>query len=115
MHRAWLLEGGTEEWADAMDKVVIAIMIEKKQALDNLDAMLEVPGVDMVQFGPADYSNSIGLTGQFTHPQVKDAEQFVIFQTKQQLEHPNLVTDNLSTRDFFVVCLANFIGNASVG
>lgn len=28
-----------------------------------------VPGVDMVQFGPADYSNSIGMTGQFTHRQ----------------------------------------------
>ena len=78
MHRACLLEGGTEAWADAMDEVVIALMIEKTQALDHLDEMLSVPGVDMVQFGPADYSNSIGLTGQFAHPKVKEAEQFVI-------------------------------------
>ena len=84
MHRACLLEGGTEAWADAMDNVVIAIMIEKKEALDNLDAMLSVPGVDMVQFGPADYSNSIGLTGQFNHPKVKEAEQFVIATAKQK-------------------------------
>lgn len=78
MHRACLLEGGTEAWADAMDQVVIALMIEKSQALDHLEGMLAVPGVDMVQFGPADYSNSIGLTGQFSHPKVKEAEQFVI-------------------------------------
>ncbi len=32
----------------------------------------------MVQFGPADYSNSLGLTGQFTHPQVTEAEQYMI-------------------------------------
>ena len=78
MHRACLLEGGSESWADAMDCVVIAIMIEKQPALDNLEDMLSVPGVDMVQFGPADFANSIGLTGQFTHPRVKEAEQFVI-------------------------------------
>ena len=78
MHRAALLEGGSEAWADAMDAVVIALMIEKKEALENLEAMLAVPGVDMVQFGPADYSNSIGLTGQFAHPRVKEAERYVI-------------------------------------
>ena len=78
MHRAALLEGGSEAWADAMDEVVIAVMIEKQGAIDNLEAMLSVPGIDMVQFGPADYSNSIGLTGQFSHPQVKEAERYTI-------------------------------------
>ncbi len=78
MHRAALQDAGSEAWADAMDKVVIALMIEKKEAIENLEAMLAVPGVDMVQFGPADYSNSIGLTGQFTHPRVTQAEQTMI-------------------------------------
>jgi 4-hydroxy-2-oxoheptanedioate aldolase len=32
----------------------------------------------MVQFGPADYSMSLGLTGQFTHPRVREAEKYVI-------------------------------------
>ena len=78
MHRAALNDAGSEVWADAMDNVVIALMIEKKEAIENLEAMLAVPGVDMVQFGPADYSNSIGLTGQFSHPEVKEAEQHMI-------------------------------------
>jgi 2-keto-3-deoxy-L-rhamnonate aldolase RhmA len=78
MHRAVLMEAGSQEWANAMDNVVIALMIEKKEAIEDLEAMLSVPGVDMVQFGPADYSNSIGLTGQFTHPQVKEAERYMI-------------------------------------
>ena len=84
MHRAALLESGTESWADAMDDVVIALMIEKKEAIENLEAMLGVPGVDMVQFGPADYSNSVGLTGQFQHPQVQEAERQMI-ETAQKL------------------------------
>ena len=36
--------------------------------MENLEAMLSVKGVDMVQFGPADYSMSIGIPGQFDHP-----------------------------------------------
>ncbi len=84
MHRACMLEGGTEAWADAMDNVVIALMIEKKEAMENLDDMLSVPGVDMVQFGPADFSNSIGFTGQFAHPKVKEAEQTMIKVAQQK-------------------------------
>jgi 4-hydroxy-2-oxoheptanedioate aldolase len=32
----------------------------------------------MVQFGPADYSMSLGLTGQWDHPRVREAEKHVI-------------------------------------
>ena len=80
MHRAVgvVLEGGSEAWAEALDQVVIAVMIEKKGAVENLEAILDVPGVDMVQFGPADYSNSLGLTGQMQHPEVKEAERYMI-------------------------------------
>ncbi len=73
-----VLEAGTEAFADALDDAVVAIMIEKQSAVENLDAILSVPGVDMVQFGPADYSMSLGLTGQMSHPKVLEAEQYVI-------------------------------------
>ena len=39
-------------------------MIEKEAAMDNLELMLSVKGVDMVQFGPADYSISTGKPWQ---------------------------------------------------
>jgi hypothetical protein len=41
-------------------------------------AMLSVQGVDMVQFGPADYSMSIGLAVQWDHPRLQEAEAHVI-------------------------------------
>jgi len=53
-------------------------MIEKKEAVEDLAAILEVPGVDMVQFGPGDHSHSVGLAGQLTHPAVLEAERFTI-------------------------------------
>ena len=73
-----VLEAGSEAFADALDDAVVAIMIEKQSAVESLDDILSVPGVDMVQFGPADYAMSLGLTGQMSHPQVLEAEKYVI-------------------------------------
>ncbi len=70
----YVLEVGSAEYVGAMDEAVIAIMIEKKGAMDRLEEILSVEGVDMVQFGPADYALSIGLPGQRSHPQVRDAQ-----------------------------------------
>ncbi len=73
-----VVDPATEAWADSLDKIVIAVMIEKKGAMEDLESILAVPGIDMVQFGPADFSNSIGLTGQMQHPEVKAAEKHMI-------------------------------------
>ena len=75
---AFVLEGGTVEFEDALNDAVIALMIEKESAVENLEAIISVKGVDMVQFGPADYSMSIGLTGQWKHDRVLEAEKHVI-------------------------------------
>ena len=74
----FVLEPGTTAFVKALDDAVIALMIEKDSAVQNLESLLSVKGVDMVQFGPADYSMSLGLTGQWDHPKVREAEKFVI-------------------------------------
>jgi 4-hydroxy-2-oxoheptanedioate aldolase len=74
----FVMECGTPDFVQALDDAVIAIMIEKESAVENLEDLLSVPGVDMVQFGPADYSMSLGLIGEFNHPRVVEAEKFVI-------------------------------------
>jgi len=74
----FVLEGGTPAFVEALEQSVVALMIEKKEAVENLESLLSVKGVDMVQFGPSDYSMSIGLTGQRDHPKVREAETYVI-------------------------------------
>ena len=74
----YVLGGGSEDWVQAMNEVVIAIMIEKKAAMDNLDEILAVPGVDMVQFGPSDYSVSIGMPGGGGSEVVQEAHRTMI-------------------------------------
>ncbi len=74
----YLYEGGSKEYVKAMNESVIALMIEKKSAVDRLEEILQVRGVDMVQFGPCDYSISIGVPGERQHPKVREAELKVI-------------------------------------
>lgn len=70
----YYLEAGSLEYVKAMDEAVVVLMIEKKEAIDNLEEILSVKGTDMVQFGPGDYSSSLGYPGQRNHPKVKEAE-----------------------------------------
>lgn len=66
------------DWVKSMNDVVIAIMIEKKGAVESLEEILSIKGVDMVQFGPVDYSISIGKPGQVQDAEVQKAHQFMI-------------------------------------
>ena len=51
----YYLEAGSSEYVKAKDEAVVALMIEKKEAVDNLEEIFSVKGIDMVQFGPSDY------------------------------------------------------------
>ncbi|MBI2741876.1 MAG: 2,4-dihydroxyhept-2-ene-1,7-dioic acid aldolase [Rhodospirillales bacterium] len=83
-------EGGTPAYVDALNEVVIAIMVEKKSCVDDLDAILSVPGIDMVQFGASDFSMSIGKTGQYGHPDVLAAETKTIQTALKKGLHPRV-------------------------
>ena len=70
--------GGVTELIKRYEESVIVLMIEKKAAVENLESILRVKGVDMVQFGPSDYGISIGLAGQRDHPTVVEAREHTI-------------------------------------
>ena len=52
----------------ALEEIVVVLMIEKRQAVEQLDEILAVPGIDMIQWGPADYAMSIGRPGGWLRP-----------------------------------------------
>lgn len=75
---AYMGYGGSPEYVQALRDVVVVIMIEKQGAVEQLEEILAVEGVDMIQWGPVDYSMSIGRPGQRNAPEVKAAERKVI-------------------------------------
>lgn len=74
----YVLGPGSAEFVEMLNEGVVAVMIEKHSAIEDLEAILAVDGVDMVQFGPADYSMSIGVPGQWKDPGVEKAHQHMI-------------------------------------
>src|SRR5215467_8203054 len=83
-------EGGQPVYVDALNDVVIAIMVEKKSCVDNLDEILRVPGIDMVQFGASDFSMSIGKPAQYADPEVLEAELHVIKTALKKGKNPRV-------------------------
>jgi 4-hydroxy-2-oxoheptanedioate aldolase len=57
----------------ANDEVCLLVQVESRKALDNLDAICAVDGVDGVFIGPADLSASLGHRGNPGHPEVQAA------------------------------------------
>jgi 4-hydroxy-2-oxoheptanedioate aldolase len=60
-----LLYGGADYPAHANDTIVTFAMIETAQALDNLDAIMSVEGLDAVYIGPSDLSLALGCRPVF--------------------------------------------------
>ena len=59
-----------QDYVDTLRSSVIAVMVEKKPCVDNLEEILSIGGIDMVQFGPGDFSMSIGKPGMTDDPEV---------------------------------------------
>jgi len=57
----------------AAAEIAVIVQIETKTALDNLEAIASVPGVDAVFIGPADLSASMGHLGNPGHTEVQGA------------------------------------------
>jgi 2-keto-3-deoxy-L-rhamnonate aldolase RhmA len=75
---AYIRYGGGADYVQSLREIVVMIMIEKKSAVDHLEEILAVGGVDMIQWGPSDYSMSVGMPGAVRDPQIKAVERRVI-------------------------------------
>ncbi len=52
---------GADYFQHADDEIACIVMVETKQAVERLDDILAVPGIDAVYVGPADLSITLGL------------------------------------------------------
>ena len=59
--------------ANRAPEIFLVAQIEHIRAVENLEAILAHPRLDAIMVGPYDLSGSMGLTGQFDHPDFKAA------------------------------------------
>jgi 2-dehydro-3-deoxyglucarate aldolase len=62
---------------------VVILQIEHKDAVENIDGILSVKGVDAIIVGPYDLSGSYGIPGEFQNHLIVEAEQKILDSTKK--------------------------------
>ncbi len=67
----WPAPGGYADWADK--NIIVIGIIEEKEAIDNIEQIAAVPGLDVMFIGPTDLSYSYGLRGKQDAPEMKTA------------------------------------------
>jgi 2-keto-3-deoxy-L-rhamnonate aldolase RhmA len=77
---------GTHEFEPALqayltnhnEQLICIANIESRSALENLDEILAVPGLDVVLIGPHDLSCNLGIPEQYDHPDFLNAVETII-------------------------------------
>lgn len=79
-----LLYSGADYVQNANDSIVTFAMIETAKALDNLDDILSVEGLDAIYIGPSDLSLSLGCTPTFddVDPKAAEAIDYILARAK---------------------------------
>jgi len=67
---------------DANDRNMVIAQIEHIDAVNDLDAILEIPGLDGIVLGPNDLSGSMGKLGRTSDPEVVAAMDEVVEKTR---------------------------------
>lgn len=61
----------------ANEQTLVVVQVETAEAVDRIDELIEVDGVDVLFLGPSDLSHSLGHPGDVGHPEVRAAMERV--------------------------------------
>ena len=61
----------------ANDQVLVVVQAEHRQAVENIESIARVPGIDCILIGPTDLAASYGKTGQADDPEIQRAMEHV--------------------------------------
>ena len=70
---AYTLVDGKEYMREANRERFVIVQIEDPEPMAELDEICQVEGIDMIFFGPADYSQGIGAPCEFGDPRIEEA------------------------------------------
>ena len=72
------IESAAQYMADSNADTLLMAQIESPLSVTNVEAILDVDGIDAAFIGPNDLSQNMGIYGQFTHPEFVAALDHVI-------------------------------------
>ena len=60
-----------EYWKRANEEVLVVLQVETRAAVEDIDQIVKIPGVDVIFIGPGDLSTALGHMGNPGHPDVQ--------------------------------------------
>jgi 4-hydroxy-2-oxoheptanedioate aldolase len=84
----------TDYLKQANDEICVLVQVETRTALDQLEAIAKVEGVDGVFIGPSDLAASLGHIGNPQHPEVQKAIEDAGKRLKAIGKPPGILTGN---------------------
>ncbi len=85
----------TETMADTNDATLLMIQIETVDAVENIEEIAAVPGVDIALIGPADLSIALGIPGQWDSPKLHAAIEKMIDACQRHNVYPAIHMNDL--------------------
>ncbi len=76
-----------ETQAAMNDATSLVLMLETKEALENVEEIIAVEGVDMMMIGSNDLTGELGINGQYDHPLLKAAFERAIAAARKVGKH----------------------------
>ena len=100
----------------AHEEICLLVQVETQAALDHIEAIAAVEGVDGIFIGPADLHASLGHTGQVAHPEVKPLIDEAIRRIRKCGCAPGILTPSEADARHWLACGALFVAvGADVG
>ena len=100
----------------AHEEICVLVQVETQAALDNIDAICAVEGIDGVFIGPADLHASMGFPGEIANPKVKPRIDEAIRRIRKRGCAPGILTPSEADARHWLECGALFVAvGADVG
>jgi len=100
----------------AHEEICVLVQVETQSAVDNIEAICAVDGVDGVFIGPADLHASLGHTGEIANPKVKPLIDHAIKRIRNAGKAPGILTPNEADAKHWLGCGGLFVAvGADVG
>lgn len=100
---------GGSYFSQANEDTLVIIQLEGKDALENLDEILEVDGVDVIFIGPYDLSQSLGVPGEIMHPKVLEQMKRIVVRSGQSGVAVGVFTDSEETMRLWINSRVQYI------